>query len=42
MNETILIVDDEREIADLVEVCLKNDGYQVQKFYDASSALSSV
>ena len=42
MNETILIVDDEREIADLVEVCLKNDGYQVQKFYNASSALSSV
>lgn len=23
MNETVLIVDDEREIADLVEVCLK-------------------
>ncbi len=42
MNETVLIVDDEREIADLVEVCLKNDGYQVRKFYDAASALSCV
>jgi len=32
MNEKILIVDDEVEIADLVEVYLKNDGYQVYKF----------
>ncbi|MCI8506767.1 MAG: VanR-ABDEGLN family response regulator transcription factor [Lachnospiraceae bacterium] len=42
MNETIVIVDDEREIADLVEVYLKNEGYQVCKFYDGVSALSSV
>ncbi|MCI8466137.1 MAG: VanR-ABDEGLN family response regulator transcription factor [Lachnospiraceae bacterium] len=42
MNKTIVIVDDEREIADLVEVYLKNDGYQVHKFYDASSALSQI
>ena len=42
MNEKILIVDDEREIADLVEVYLKNDGYQVLKFYDAVSALACV
>lgn len=27
MNENILIVDDEKEIADLIEVYLKNDGY---------------
>ena len=27
MNEKILIVDDEKEIADLIEVYLKNDGY---------------
>ena len=26
MNEKILIVDDEKEIADLIEVYLKNDG----------------
>lgn len=27
MNEKILVVDDERELADLLEVYLKNDGY---------------
>lgn len=27
MGEKILIVDDEKEIADLIEVYLKNDGY---------------
>lgn len=42
MNEKILIVDDEHEIADLVEVYLKNDGYQVFKFYRASDALRCV
>lgn len=40
MNGKILIVDDEKEIADLIEVCLKNDGYQVCKFYEALPALS--
>lgn len=40
MNETILVVDDEKEIADLVELYLKNEGYQVCKFYDAAGALS--
>ena len=42
MSEKILIVDDEREIADLVEVYLQNDGFQVRKFYNASEALSCV
>ena len=32
MNENILIVDDEKEIADLIEVYLKNDGYIVHIF----------
>lgn len=40
MNEKILIVDDEESIADLVEVYLKNEGYQVHKFYNAADALS--
>ncbi len=31
----ILVLDDEREIADLVEVYLKNENYNVFKFYDA-------
>ena len=32
MNKKILVVDDEKELADLVEVYLKNDGYTVYKF----------
>lgn len=32
MSEQILIVDDEKEIADLIEVYLKNDGYTVHNF----------
>ena len=39
MNGNILIVDDEKEIADLVEVCLKNEGFEVYKFYNAADAL---
>ncbi len=39
MSEKILIVDDEKEIADLVSVYLQNDGYEVFAFYDARSAL---
>lgn len=42
MKETILIVDDEQEIADLLEVYLKNEGYQVFKFYNGKDALSCV
>ena len=33
MSEKILIVDDEVEIADLIEVYLKNENYTVFKFY---------
>ncbi|MCH5192730.1 MAG: VanR-ABDEGLN family response regulator transcription factor [Oscillospiraceae bacterium] len=39
MNESILIVDDEKEIADLIELYLKNDGYTVHKFYTGIDAL---
>ena len=39
MNETILVVDDEKEIADLVELYLSNEGYRVEKFYEALPAL---
>lgn len=39
MNEKILVVDDEKEIADLVELYLGNEGYQVKKFYSALPAL---
>ena len=36
MSENILVVDDEKEIADLIEVYLKNDGYTVYKFYNGT------
>lgn len=42
MNESILIVDDEKEIADLIEVYLKNDGYTVHKFYNGNDALKCI
>ena len=37
-----MIVDDEAAIADLVEVYLKNEGYDVFKFYSATKALECV
>ena len=42
MNHNILVVDDEQEIADLIEVYLKNDGYNVFKFYNGMEALSCI
>ncbi len=42
MDEKVLIVDDEREIADLLEVYLKNDGYTVYKFYNGMDALKCI
>lgn len=42
MNERVLIVDDEREIADLIEVYLRNDGYTVYKFYNGRDALACI
>lgn len=42
MHEKILVVDDEREIADLLEVCLNNEGFEVCKFYDGAEALACV
>ena len=41
MKHSILVVDDEREIADLVEVYLKNEGYPVFKAYNGAEALNS-
>lgn len=38
----ILIVDDEKEIADLVDLYLKNDGYNVYKFYNGKDALKCI
>ncbi len=38
----ILVVDDEVEIADLIEVYLINEGYKVYKFYNGRDALECV
>lgn len=42
MAASILVVDDEQEIADLVEVYLKNEGYSVQKCFFAEDALRCI
>lgn len=42
MSDKILIVDDEHEIADLIEVYLKNENYTVFKFYSAKEALNCI
>lgn len=38
----ILVLDDEAEIADLVELFLKNKGYNVYKFYSSSEAIKCI
>ena len=42
MSEKILIVDDEHDIADLLEVYLQNENYIVYKFYSAKDALACI
>ena len=38
----ILVVDDEKEIADVIELYLKNDQYNVLKFYTGQEALDCI
>lgn len=42
MPNNILVVDDEMEIADLIEVYLNNENYTVFKFYNATDALNCI
>ncbi len=42
MSEKILIVDDEKDIADLLEVYLKNENYIIYKYYSAREALAFI
>lgn len=42
MGSKILIVDDEREIADVVELYLKNENYDVVKCYNGTDALECI
>lgn len=41
-NERILIVDDDKEIRDLIEFYLKNEGYNVLKAHNGKEALNSL
>ena len=42
MSERILIVDDEKDIADLLEVYLMNENYTIYKYYSAREALAFI
>lgn len=42
MEGRVLVADDEREICELVEVYLQNEGLVVETFYDGASALARV
>lgn len=42
MSEKILLIDDEPEIADLIELYLQNENYTVLKFYNATDAMQVI
>lgn len=42
MNEKILVVDDERPIAEIIKYNLKKEGYEVQTAYDGEEAIKAV
>jgi two-component system response regulator VanR len=42
MKKTILIVDDEKEICDLIEIYLKNEGFDILKTYTARAAIEAI
>ena len=42
MKKNILVVDDEKEIADLIELYLKNEDFNVFKFYTGNEALKCI
>ncbi len=42
MAATVLVVDDEQTITDLIEVYLKNENYRVLKFYNGHDALRCI
>lgn len=42
MSEKILVVDDEPEIADLIELYLRNENFEVYKFYETRGALKCI
>lgn len=41
-EKQILIVDDDKDLCDLISDIIKDEGYQVQKAYDANTAISKI
>jgi len=41
-EQKILVVDDDRDISELIGVCLKNEGYEVVFTYTAADAISEI
>lgn len=41
-KDKLLVVDDEKEIADLISLYLNNEGFQVFKYYNATDALPCI
>ncbi|WP_370636371.1 response regulator transcription factor [Cohnella sp. CFH 77786] len=42
MNHRILVVDDDKEIANLISIYLKNEGYETELAHDGTEALSKL
>lgn len=42
MSDKILLVDDKTEIADLAEVYLRNENYEVLKYYSPKDVLAHI
>ena len=42
MSVDIVVVDDEKPIADLVELYLQNEGYTIHKFYTGREAIDYI
>ncbi|MGO0063756.1 response regulator transcription factor [Brevibacillus fluminis] len=42
MNKSVLIIDDDKEIVDLLDVYLRNEGYDIHKAYDGEEALAKL
>jgi DNA-binding response OmpR family regulator len=42
VSTTVLIVDDDKEIAELIEVYLRNEGYTIHKAHDGEEALKKM
>lgn len=42
MKKTIVVVDDEKEIADIIEMYLANEDFEVKKFYNGEEAIEYI